>query len=473
MKKIFKNFIFLPLILAAAIAFVVYQVKSKAPVEHEQAGFPVKAVEVINIDKIPFRARAMAFGHVEPSVVLKAKSEVSGKVIYVNPKLNKGASLKKGTVVIRIEPTNFELSLSQSKAGLAGSRSSLDQLIAEEKSTKRALTIAQKNLDVELKELQRIKSLWVKRLIARSTLDKEEQVVLSLRQQVQDIQGKLESYASRKAAIRAQITQSKSQVDQSKVTLDRTEVVLPFDARIGTVYVEEGEFIPAGGLLFEALGLQEVEINAQLPTKQFRPLVSTLGNGKGIKNTSISLKDPASIAKAIQNLHLEAKVRLVGDSSDAAVWDGKLDRLSESVDPTRDTIGLVITVKDPYESVIPGKRPPLLKGMYTSVELFSPARPTIVVPRKAVHQGRVYLASEKNTLEIVPVYVQFMQGDLIVLDDKKDAHLTGKRVIISDVIPVMEGLPLKAIVAESYMQKLTQNALGKVTLDKQRMGEKK
>ncbi len=457
MKKIFQNFIFLPLILIAAIAFVVFQVKSKAPVEHNEEGYPIKVVEVITVKNLAFRARATAFGNVEPSVILQAKSEVSGKISYLHPNLKQGSSLKKGTVALRIEPTTFEISLNQSEAGLAGSQSSFAQLEAEEKSTKQALRIAQKNLDVGLKEMARIQSLWDKRLIARSTLDKEEQKVLALRQQVQDIKGKLASYESRKAATQAQIVQSKSQVDQSKDTLGRTEVRLPFDARIGKVSVENGEFTPAGSVLFEALGVQAVEINAQLPTSQFRPLITGFG---GNENASISLSSPESIQSVLSEMDLEARVRLVGDSNGATVWNGKLIRISESVDPTRDTLGLVIEVDKPYEGIIPGKRPPLLKGMYTSVELLSPAKPTLLVPRKAVHQGRVYVATDDKVLAIQAVNTLFLQGDMVVLDAQKDSGLIGKKIIITDVIPVIEGMPLKTIAAQEYEKQLAHKALG-------------
>ena len=467
MKKMFQSFIFLPLIFIGAVAFVISQVKSKPPVEHQEATYPVKAVEVITAKKVPFRSRALAFGNVEPATLLKAKSEVAGKVSYIHPQLKQGASLKRGTGVIRIEPTSFKLSLNQSKAGLAGSQSSLAQLETEEKSTKRALNIAQKNLNVGLKELHRVKTLWNKRIIARSTLDKEEQKVLVLRQQVQDIRGKLAGYASRKAATRAQINQSKSQVDQSQDTLGKTVVRIPFGARIGKVSVEKGEFVPAGGLLFEALGVQAIEINAQIPTKQFRPLLTGISN----KKSSISLKNPASLQTAISNLKLEARVSLVGDLSDTTVWDGELIRLSESVDPTRDTLGLVIAVDNPYEGVIPGKRPPLLKGMYTSVELLSPAKPTLIVPRKAVHQGRVYIANDENKLDIQNVHVLFQQGDIIVLDASKDSSLIGKNIIISDVIPVMQGMPLKVIMAEEYQSNLVLKALGKKVIDKNGSGK--
>ena len=164
-------------------------------------------------------------------------------------------------------------------------------------------------------------------------------------------------------------------------------------------------------------------------------------------------------------MQLEARVRLVGDASHLTVWDGTLLHLSESVDPTRDTLGLVVVVDKPYEGIIPGKRPPLLKGMYTSVEFFAPAKPTLVLPRKAVHQGRVYVATDENTLAIRPVNILFTQGDMVVLSESDAAGLkVGEKVIISDVIPVMEGMPLKTISATEYEKQLRRIALGEPAL---------
>ncbi|MCK4833902.1 MAG: HlyD family secretion protein [Gammaproteobacteria bacterium] len=462
MKKYLQNFFVLPLILFVSIAIVVFLVKTKTPIEHQEAGYPVKAVEVITAEKIPFRARAMAFGNVEPAVLLNTKSEVSGKVSFMHADLKKGASLPKDTVVLRIEPTTFEFSLTESKAALVNSQSSLAQLKVEEKSAKDALAIVQKNLNVELKEQERIKALKDKGIISQSALDKEKQKVLALRQQLQDIEGKLASFASRRNAIKAQIKQSKSQVDKSQDTLGRTEVRLPFDARIGAVSVEKGEFVQAGSMLFEALGIQAVEINAHLSTRQFRPLVTGL---RFIEDARIDLQEPVVLQAALSSMNLEARVRLVGDNSQLTVWDGTLLYLSESVDPTRDTLGLVVAVDKPYEGIIPGKRPPLLKGMYTSVEFFAPVRPALVLPRKAVHQGRVYVATDENTLSIRPVNILFTQGDMVVLAGSEDAGLkTGEKVIISDVVPVMEGMPLKVIPAVAYAKQLRQTAVGDLNM---------
>lgn len=454
MKYILKKPAILPIIIITAIVIIVIIVKIKAPIDHMKLDYPQKAVEVITVQKIPFRARVTAFGNVEPSVLMNAKAEVSGKIAYIHPELKQGASLKKGTVVLRIEPTTFEISLNQSQAGLSGSQSSLAQLIAEEKSAQGALRIAQDKLDFEYKELDRIKSMWDKRLIARTTLDAEEKNVLSLQQQVQDIEGKLSAFNSRKDAVEAQIKQSQSLVDKGKDTLGRTEVSLPFDARIGNVSIENGEFIQAGGVLFEALGLQAVEINAQLPLRQFRSLVTSVHTAKA---STLNLQNLEIMQTAIKNMNLEVRVNLIGNDNNETQWNGELIRLSESVDPMRDTLGLVVVVNNPYQHVIPGIRPPLLKGMYTSVEFYAPIKDTLIIPRKALHQGRVYIALEDNTVDIRAIEIGFSQGDLVVV---KGGIKEGEHLIISDVIPVMQGLPVKQIMADEYAQDMLNKAVG-------------
>jgi RND family efflux transporter MFP subunit len=449
MKKILQKAFILPLIVVIAVGLVVFKVKTKPPIEHEELQFPIRTVEVITAKRLLFSPRATAYGNVEPAILLREKSEVSGKISYVHPDLKKGGSIAKGTVVLRIEPTTFEFSLNQSKAGLAGSRSSLKQLEAEEKSTRRSLKIAQENLRVGQKELARVRKIWDKRLIARSAVDAEEQKVLQLRQQVEELQGKLAGFSSRKSATEAQIKQSKTKLAQSKDTLGRTEIKLPFDARIGTVFVEKGEFTGVGNVLFEALGTQAVEINAQLPTRQFRSLLM------GMTEQAVNLQDPGGLQNTLKQLQLKAHVSLVSYDGDSPVWKGELLRIGESIDPTRDTLGLVVAVNNPYVGVIPGKRPPLLKGMYTAVEFVAPAKKMLVLPRKAIHEGRVYVANAENRLEVRKVSILHKQGELVVISK---GIREGDKVIITDVIPIIDGLPLQLIEAKDDEARLAHMA---------------
>ena len=69
---------------------------------------------------------------------------------------------------------------------------------------------------------------------------------------------------------------------------------------------------------------------------------------------------------------LSAKVR-VGSVGEAATWEARVKRVSDTVDPDTRSVGLIVTVDNPYDTLRPGLRPPLVKGMFTEVELSRPA----------------------------------------------------------------------------------------------------
>ncbi len=409
---------------------------------------PSKPVEVITAKYIPFNARVTAYGNVEPTVTLKTLSEVSGKITYLHPELKQGNTIEAGVVVVKIAPEDYQVSLKQTQADLAANKSSLKQLQVEQQTTQRSLELAKKNLSVGEKELERIRSVWDRKLIARSTLDAEEQKVIQLRQQVSELQGQINSYASRKSSVQSQIIRAEEQVKGQQTTLGRTEITLPFSARIGAVEIEKGQFVNAGTTLFQALDLNGVEINAQLPILHMRALVSHL-NEKTFDNPGMGIT-----REVLGRLNLKARVKLVGDMPDAW-WDGTVLRFSESIDPIRRTLGIVVGVDRPYEKVIPGRRPPLLKGMFTAVELSAPQQQAMIIPRKAIHHGRVYVVGADQRLQIKAIEIMQQQDDLVVV---RSGLEEGDQVIINDLVPVIEGMPLTPVQATEFEKALAQRA---------------
>ena len=125
-------------------------------------------------------------------------------------------------------------------------------------------------------EYARIRSGYEKEAISKSALDTEEQKVIQLKQQVEELQGKINGFDSRGQSIKAQIARAEQGVQNRETILGRTEISLPFDARIGTVNIDRNEFVAIGSPLFEAIDLKGVEITAQLPIDSMRKLVSHL-----------------------------------------------------------------------------------------------------------------------------------------------------------------------------------------------------
>lgn len=206
-------------VVALGIAVAVFVVKSKQPVVHQDLGMVATPVSVMTVEKKPVSARVLAYGDAQPAVELNAKAEVSGKISFLHPELKSGNTLAAGTVVVRIDPEDFQVSLKQSEADLSANRSSLTQLKVEEASAKRSLQLAEENLRVGEKELARVREVFGRKLISRSAMDVEEQKVIQLQQQVEDLQGKLNAYSSRKANIQALISRAEQQVKGQQTTL--------------------------------------------------------------------------------------------------------------------------------------------------------------------------------------------------------------------------------------------------------------
>jgi multidrug efflux pump subunit AcrA (membrane-fusion protein) len=443
----------LVIVLAVAAGVAVILVKNRAPLEHVAVEMPRRVVEIITARQIPFRTRITAYGNVEPAITLDSMAEVSGKISYVHPNLKAGETIPAGTLVVRIEAKDYALTLKQTREDLKASQSSLQELEEEEKSTRRSLQLAQNNLAVGESELARIEDVYGKQLVARSALDAEQQRTIQLRQQVEDLQGRLNSYASRRLSIAARIARAEQEVQNRTTILGRTEVTLPFDARIGTVSIDQNEFVAVGSMLFEAIDLKGVEITAQLPLSSMRNLVSHLEGHASQMQEFIQTG-----GRINESLGLSARVRLVSGLP-GAVWEARVLRLSEAIDATRQTLGIVVGVDNPYQKIIPGRRPPLLKGMYAAVDLFAPVQIALVVPRKAVHEGRVYIANAEDRLVIRPVEINLVQGDLVVI---RSGIEIGERIIVTDLTPVIEEMPLQVSTAEQAEAELRRSAAGEI-----------
>ncbi|MCP3690342.1 MAG: HlyD family secretion protein [Gammaproteobacteria bacterium] len=451
MKNYLQRFPMFFIAVGLAVIIAVVLVKSKTPLPHTPSRLPEKPVDVIHAQTIPFRIHFTGYGNVEPANVLHSIAQLSGTISYVHHKLKSGETIEAGTTVVRIDAEDYTLTLKQTEADLQYSRSSLNELNEEEKTTQRSLVLAKKNLQFGEAEYSRIKSVYSQKLVSKSALDAEEQRVISLRQQVEELQGKMNGFKSRRQSVIAQIVRAEQEVKNRETILGRTEIVLPFTARIGTVNIDQGEFVSTGSMLFEAIDLKSVEIKAQLPTDSMRDLVSHLAS------------TPADFEQLIRpggnindSLKLSASVRLVSNMP-GAIWEANVLRISESIDVTRQTLGIVVGVDDPYKKIIPGRRPPLLKGMFTAIDLYAPPRPAMVIPRKSLHQGRVYIAGADDRLEIRSVETQLIQGDMVLI---RKGIEEGVRIIITDLFPVIEGMPLQINVASDYQQLMKKNAAG-------------
>ena len=139
-------------------------------------------------------------------------------------------------------------------------------------------------------------------------------------------------------------------------------------------------------------------------------------------------------------------------------WPARFARTSDTIDPKTRTIGVIVAVDGAYAGAQPGGRPPLTKGMFVEIEVRTCARDEwIVVPRAALHDGRLYLAGSDGRLNIQSVTTGLVQGDLAAIAQGIE---TGQQIVVSDLVPAIQGMLLAPRGDDAAMKRLRVEALG-------------
>ena len=443
-----KKFLIIPAIAVGVGAVVLAKSMNPGPEQRElqEAATKVRVIDAPVVNVIP---RALGYGHVEPGKVWEAIAEVKGRVVDIHPRLKKGAILAAGTELLRLDATDYQLKVAEIEATVRSVRAQISELATKEKNTRASLRIDTKSLDLSAKDLERKQRLFKNKTVSQSAVDQEERNVLARRQSVQNLRNSLNLIPAERDVLRAQLALSQAQLDAAVLDLDRTVIIAPFDCRIAEVNVEKTQYAAQGKVLVIADGLAVAENEAQVPLERMIDLMP-----KQVANPFDTVSGTEDLTSV---LGLSAQVRLSGGGVQAT-WKARFARMSDTVDPKTRTVGVIVAVDDPYKKTIPGVRPPLTKNMFVEVELRGqPLADKVVIPRVALHAGKVYVATADNRLQIRSVKTAFRQTNFAVIDEGLSA---GERVIVSDLIPAIDGMLLTPTADQSIIDGLVREATG-------------
>lgn len=237
-----------------------------------------------------------------------------------------------------------------------------------------------------------------------------------------------------------------------QLDVERTIIRAPFDCRISEVNIELGEFAQVGSTIVKAINIAEVEIPVQLSPNEFVNLLATPFDAAKIISGRVDMD------KVREMIGVKAEVRLPMFHREA-VWEGTFRRTSESVDLETGALTIYIAVKDPYEKMKPGVRPPLVPNLYCEVELRGATRDDkYVVPIRAIHSDKVYLSNNEGRLETRRVHVDMVMGDFAVIGSGVS---DGDTVILTDLVPAIEGMLVQPVLDLELMAYTKNYASGK------------
>ena len=406
-----------PIVIGIVILLITVGIRQSP--EKTERGEPTRFVRIIEVATTDFTPVAEGYGSVQPARVWAAVSQVSGRIIEMHPRLRNGGIITAGSELIRIDPDDYQLNLTQAKNELA-------ELNVQGDNAAASLEIEKRNLALAGKEFKRKKKLASQGTVSKSSADETERAMLSSRALVQNLQNTVALLPIQRKLLESKITQAERD-------LANTRISAPFNLRVSGLAVEQQQFVSTGQTLFSGDSLERVEITARVAVGSLKKLF--IDQPKFPTDVNLLNSSLASITG------FKPTVRLDIGGNQLAEWEAEFVRVSDSVDAQTQTIGLVVAVDKPMEKIIPGQRPPLSKGMFVQVSIAGHAqKDRIVIPRSVIRNNQVYLVDEQSRLQSRAITKLYDQAQFSVIGDSLKV---GEKIVVSDLAPAVDGMLLK------------------------------
>ncbi|MCL4799941.1 MAG: efflux RND transporter periplasmic adaptor subunit [Burkholderiales bacterium] len=377
----------LAIVAAGVGGFVALQVLKPRPAVRQ----PAKQLPLVRAAPVEFREGALAVsgnGLVAPRIEVVLAAEVAGRVEFVSRSLVTGGAFARDEVLLRLDPEPF--------------RAALEQAEADRRSAEASLRLAERLLE-------RTEDLIAQGFLSRQTLD--------------------ERVANRDQA-RAALARAEALERQRRIDLERSVIRAPFRGKVLSEAVAAGETVQPGKELARLFADDALEIAVSLTDRDVALIADPWRRGgeRGGAKATVTVEHGGGVYS----------------------WPARVDRVEAAVDSATRTFNVVVRVDDPSARGKPvagaaAAAPPLLVGMYTTVEIAGRDQGRYaVIPRRALRDGGViWLLGERDAVSIRPVRVLREGKDTVAIAG--DGLPDGARVVASDLKVVTEGMAVRVV----------------------------
>ena len=281
--------------------------------DREPAPPLVRALVVTPADVVP---QLSGHGEIRAERTWQGVAQVAGRITGRNPALRVGAWLPADTLLIELDPRDYQLALDRAHAQQRAASAALAELAARARDLTVARDLEAQALAIATRDYGRREQLAGSGHIAAIELDAEQQRLLRQRQVLQNLEAQLNLLPTQREMLQAQIAEAATLADRAREDLARTRLYMPFDGRIVEVRAEESQFVPTGQVVVVAATTGRVEAVLEVPMEQ---LVSRFPSIMRAHDTDALSRLRVDIRYQAGDLDLE--------------WNGRVMRLDPALNP--------------------------------------------------------------------------------------------------------------------------------------------
>jgi len=385
-------------ILGAAVAAVIVINQTEPTAQKNNSSRKSAAlVETIVVERGIYSPKLVVLGTVQAAQDVVLAPRVSGQVIEMSPKMVPGGMIRKGELLLRIDPADFENAVSISRSELAQAEASREIEQARQRLAEKELKLLEGSIDGA----------------NRALVLREPQI----------------------ASIEAEVSAASAAVERALLDLERTKIYAPFDAQVLDRSVNIGSQVSPGTELSRLIGLDEYWVMAAVPVRSLRWIRFPDASGSGAETA------------AMESINAEAKAS--GGSTvflrNPDVWGAgvgrkaRVARMIGTLDAQTRLARVLITVDDPLG--LESGDPALILDSLVETEIEGQSIDDVVrLQRDFVRDQDTVWVMADNKLQIRKVEVVFRDIDYAYIRKGLDS---GDEVVTTTLATVAQGVDLR------------------------------
>lgn len=340
-------------------------------------------VDVIRAQKGSFRPTIRAMGTVEPSRDIILSPRVSGEILRRTEAFTPGGHVKKGEMLLQIDPSDYRNVLQQRKSDLRQAVADLNIEMGRQNVAQKDYQLLDENLSQEQEEL----------ILRKPQLN----------------------------AARSRVEAARAAVSQAELDLQRTTIEAPFDAQVLSRNVNMGSQVARGDNLGRLVGVETYWVEATVPLSKLRWLTFPTDNSS--KGSPVRVRN--------RSAWLQGEYR-----------EGYLYKLVGSLEDRTRMARVLVSVPDPlgYEKQNQDV-PALMIGSYVEANMQArEIRDVIRLDRSYVRDNETVWVMNDGKLHIRDVEIVFKDDQYAYIQQGLDE---GEKVVTTNLATVVEGAPLR------------------------------
>ena len=371
-------------IVSAGIGIAVFLYATKPSAKRGAPPAKPPLVQVITAVRSNHGVVIDSMGTVTPSQTLGIKSRVAGFVHETSASFVPGGTFKRGEVILKLDPRDFELAVERKKALVHRAEAELN--------------LERGKQDVARAELNFMESSTGKNLSDPGLALREPQL----------------------AQVQADLEMARVDLKQAMIDLERTVITAPFNCMVMEKKVEEGSQITAQESLATLAGTDEYWVTALVAMDQ----LSWIRFPAKEKDTG----SPVQVVTGDKRVYQGEVIRLLGDI-------GEKSRLAR----------VLIAVKDPLGLDAKTESPLLINSYVTMAIKGRTINDIIALPRLCARDGSTVWIVRDNQLMIEPIETVWANSAMLFVES---GLAPGDQVIISDLSSVVNAMAIRVLEAQ-------------------------